>query len=267
MKHIPAIASRELQSLFVSPVAYGVLTLFALLAGFFFLSSILQFQDYVLRLQQFQAFDQLSEVNLNDHVIYPFFGTMSIILLIVIPAATMGLFATEKSNGTEELLLTSPLTIWELVVGKFLAAGLFVLLLVVVTAFFPGLLFFYGDPDPEMGKTVTGLLGLLLVALLYAAIGAFSSSVTRSQFIAFLLALAIELILLILAFFAEVGAARGALGSDAWAANLMRYLSTSDHLEDLLQGLVSTSSLAYFAAATGGFLLLAKTAVESVRWR
>lgn len=265
MKHIPAIASRELQSLFVSPVAYGVLTLFALLAGFFFLSNILQFQEYVLRLQQFQAFDQLEDVNLNDHVIYPFFGTMSIILLIVIPSATMGLFASEKTNGTEELLLTSPLTIWELVVGKFVAAALFVSLLILVSAFFPGLLFAYGDP--ELGKSLAGLLGLLLIGLLYAAIGAFASSVTRSQFVAFLLALVIELVLLILAFFAEVGAARGALGSDTWVANLMRYLSSADHLEDLLQGLVTTSGLAYFAVLIGSFLLFTKTAIESVRWR
>lgn len=265
MKHVPAIASRELQSLFVSPVAYGVLTLFALLAGFFFLSNILQFQEYVIRLQQFQAFDQLAQANLNDHVIYPFLGTMSVILLIVIPAATMGLFANEKTNGTEELLLTAPITISELVLGKFLAAGLFVAVLIIVTAFFPAILFVYGDP--ELGKTASGLLGLLLIALLYAAIGAFSSSVTRSQFIAFLLALVIQLVLLILSFFAEVGAAGGALGSETWIAGVMRYLSTADHLEDLLQGLVSTTSLVYFAVLTGSFLLLAKAAVESVRWR
>lgn len=265
MKHVPAIASRELRSLFVSPVAYGVLTLFALLAGFFFLSNVLQFQEFVLRLQQFQMFQRLAEVNLNDHVIYPFLGTMSVIFLIVIPAATMGLFAAEKTNGTEELLLTSPITIGELVLGKFLAAAVFVLLLVAVTAFFPGLLFFYGDPEP--GRTASGLLGLLLVGFLYAGIGAFASSVTRSQFIAFLFALVVELVLLIIGFFAQVGAGRGGLGGDTWVAGLLGYLSTGDHMEDLLQGLVTTSSLAYFAVMTASFLLLTKMAVESVRWR
>ena len=81
MKHVGAIAGRELNSLFVSPVAYAVMTLFAVLAGFFFLSSVLQFQEYVIRLQSFQAMEQLEELNLNDHVIAPFLHVMSVVLL------------------------------------------------------------------------------------------------------------------------------------------------------------------------------------------
>ena len=85
MRHVGTIAGRELKSLFVSPVAYAVLTLFAVLAGFFFLSSVLQFSEYVIRLQQFQLLDQLRELNLNDQVIAPFLGVMSVVLLFVIP--------------------------------------------------------------------------------------------------------------------------------------------------------------------------------------
>ena len=138
MKHVGAIAGRELNSLFVSPVAYAVLTLFAVLAGFFFLSGVLQFQEYVIRLQSFQAMEQLEELNLNDHVIAPFLHVMSVVLLFLVPGITMGLFASEKANGTHELLLTSPITIWELVIGKFLAAAAFVAILVLLLALFPG---------------------------------------------------------------------------------------------------------------------------------
>jgi ABC-2 type transport system permease protein len=264
VRHVGAIAGRELASLFVSPAAYAVLTMFAVLAGFFFLSGVLQFQEYVLRLQAFQMMEQLQELNLNDHVIAPFFHVMSVVLLFLIPGITMGLFASEKANGTQELLLTSPITIWELVIGKFLAAAAFVALLVLLLALFPGILFFYGDPEP--GKTAAGLLGLLLVGLVYAAIGAFASSVTQSQLIAFFLAFVLLLVLWMLGFLADLGAAGGAVTSDV-VGNLLRWLSSAEHFESMVMGLVDTKDLAYFAAMTGGFLVLTKTAVESVRWR
>jgi ABC-2 type transport system permease protein len=264
VRHVFAIASRELQSLFVSPVAYSVMTLFAVLAGFFFLSGVLQFQEYVIRLQAFQMTEQLSELNLNDHVIAPFLHVMSVVMLFLIPGITMGLFAAEKSNGTQELLLTSPITIWELVLGKFLAAAAFVALLVALLAVFPALLFLFGDP--EIGKTLAGLGALLLVGLVYAAIGAFASSVTQSQLIAFFLAFVLLLVLWMLGFLADLGAADGAMASDT-VGNLLRWLSTAEHFESMVMGLVETKDLVYFAVLTMGFLVLTKTTVESVRWR
>jgi len=259
VKHVTAIAGRELRSLFASPVAYAVLVLFAVLGGFFFLSGVLQFVEFVSQLQMLQMNDRLSQLNLNDHVVAPFFQVMSIVLLILIPAVTMGLFASEKTNGTEELLLTSPLTIGELVVGKYLAAAGFVLLLVIMLGLFPGLLFLFGDP--EIGRTAAGLLGLLLLGWAYAAIGAFASSVTRSQLIAFFLSLALLLVLLLIGFVAERGLGTG-LGVD-----LLRYLSTAEHFETIVMGLVDTRDIAYFAVMVAIFLVLAKSAVESVRWR
>ena len=113
MRHIGTIASRELKSLFLSPVAYVVLTLWSVIAGTFFLASLLGFNERLMRAQQFQAFQAIEEMNLNDHLIEPFIGSMWVILLFLLPAITMGLVASEKANGTDELLLTSPLTIWE----------------------------------------------------------------------------------------------------------------------------------------------------------
>lgn len=265
MKHMGTIAGRELRSLFVSPVAYAVLTLWAVLGAFFFLSSLVQFQEVLVRMQQFQMFDRLKEMNLNDELIGPFYGTMWIILVFAIPAITMGLFTQDKANRTEELLLTSPVTVWEIVLGKFLAVAAFVTLLVALTAFFPGLLFVYGDP--ELKKTLAGLLALLLVSLSYASIGAFASSVTSNQIIAFFITLVVLLLFLMLSVVAELGTAQGVIGSNAWLADLLRYLATAEHFQNLVEGLVETTDLAYFALIIGAFLLLAKAAVESVRWR
>jgi ABC-2 type transport system permease protein len=264
VRHTGAIAGRELRTLFGSPVAYAILTLFAALAGFFFLTSVLQFLEYVTRLQQFQLFEQLREVHLNEHVLTPFFGVMSIVLLFMIPGITMGLIASEKANGTEELLLTSPITIWEIVLGKFLAGAAFVAILVVLLALFPALLFLYGDP--ELGRTAAGLLGLWLVGTCYVAIGLFASSVTRSQLIAFFVAFVLLMLLWMLSFLADLGAAGGAsLGGGV--TEMLRYLATADHFEQLVKGLVVTRDLVYFGVVIAAFLVLSKAAVESVRWR
>jgi len=265
MRHVGAIAGRELKSLFVSPVAYVVLTLFAVLAGFFFLASVLSFDSNVAQAQQFQAFDFLRELNLNDHLIAPFFQVMWIVILFLVPGITMGLFAAEKANGTQELLLTSPITIWELVIGKYLAAAVFVILLIAVLGLFAGIVFLYGEP--EVAKTLSGLLGLLLVSLTYAAVGAFASSVTRNQLIAFFLALVLLLILWLLSVVADLGAAGGAVTTNSTVSQILRYLSSADRFEQMVQGLVDTRDLAYFGFMIGIFLLLAKASVESVRWR
>jgi ABC-2 type transport system permease protein len=260
MRHVTTVAGRELRSLFVSPVAYGVLSLFSVLAGVFFILSVAWFNEQLFRLQQFQAFDYLQEWNLNDHLIGEFYGSMSVVLLFLIPGVTMGLFTSEKTNGTQEMLLTSPLTIWDIVLGKFLAGAAFVALLVLVVGLLPGLLFVYGDP--ELGKTASGLIGLLLVGWTYVAIGVFASSITRSQVVAFLMTFVLLLCLLLLPAISDLGVAGTALAGDA-----LRWLSTAAHFDPLVKGLIDTADLAYFAVMIGTFLLLTNAAVESVRWR
>lgn len=265
MKHVGAIAGRELRSLFVSPVAYVVLTLFSVISGFLFFTSVLAFDAQIAEVQQLQLFDYLAEINLNDHLIGPFLSVTWIVLLFLIPGITMGLFAAEKTNGTQELLLTSPITIWELVLGKYLAAVVFVTLLILIVSLYCGILFLYGDP--ELPKTAAGVLGLYLVALAYAAIGAFASSVTRNQLIAFFLALVLLFILWLLSIVADLGAAGGALGGESLVSSGMRYLASAEKFENMVKGLVDTRDLAYFAFLIATSLVLTKTTIESVRWR
>lgn len=261
MRHVSTVAWRELRSLFVSPVAYVVLSLFAVLAGLFFILGVAAFGEVMMRAQQLQAFDQLEGFNLSDQLIAPYYDSMVVVLLFVIPGVTMGLFVSEKSNGTQELLMTSPLTIWDVVLGKFVAAAGFVALLTAMVGFFPGILFLYGDP--EWGKTLSGLLGVLLVGWVYAAIGAFASSITRSQVVSFLVTFVLLLGMLLL----PVISGLGVLGGGGGLGDALSWLSTGEHFQQLLKGLVDTADLAYFAVVIGSFLLLTKASVESVRWR
>ena len=265
MRHVGAIAGRELRSYFVSPVAYAVLVLFALLGGFFFVMQVASFNAALTYYQQIQQPEALASINLNDYLIYGFYQVMWLVLLFLIPGLTMGLFAAEKANGTQELLLTSPVTIWELVLGKYLAAAAMVTLLTLIVAGLVGILFAYGDPEPL--QTAAGLLGVWLVGLAYAAIGTFTSSVTRSPLIAFLFAFFLLLILYMLGFVADVGMAAPAGGNAGPLLDGLRWISSEGHFDELTRGLVDTRALAYFGFMIGAFLLLTKTSVESVRWR
>ena len=258
MKHIGSVAGRELRGLFVSPVAYVVLALFSVASGVFFFASTAFFSEWVMRLTSYQAFDELARWNLNDQLIGQFYSSMGVVLMLASPALTMGLLASEKTNGTEELLLTSPLTIWEIVLGKFTAAALFTGALVGIIGLFPALLFMYGDP--EVGKTLAGLLGLLLISWTYVAIGLFASSLTRSMVIAFLLTFVFLIIMLILP-------ALGQLGGGSGSAEFLTWISADTHLTELISGLVDTADLTYFAVMISIFLVLTKASVESVRWR
>ncbi len=266
MRHLGAIAGRELRSYFVSPMAYAVLAVFSLLAGFFLVMQVLSFNAAIAYLEQTQQLETLDRFNLNEVVVYGYYHVIWIVLLLLVPGLTMGLFSNEKANGTEELLLTSPITIWELVLGKYLAAGAMVTLLIAVVAGFIGILFAYGDPEPL--QTAAGLLGLWLLALTYAAIGAFTSSMTPSPLVAFVFSVLVLLMLFFLGFAVDVGmgAQAGGAGADGLLENL-RWISSDGHFDELTRGLVDTRSLAYFGFMIGVFLLLTKASVESVRWR
>lgn len=266
MKHSVTIASRELRSLFLSPIAYVVLTLWAVIAGVIFLMSLYSFQSSITQLQQYQMLERLQMLNLNDDLIEPFVGSMWFFLLFLLPAITMGLVSNEKSNGTEELLLTSPISIWDIVLGKFLAGVGFVCVMTAIVGFFPMILFFYGEP--EVARILTGLLSLVLVSISYVSVGIFASSVTRNQLIAFLLTLVLLLIVfMMLPFIVDIAMSGSQLGPDSPLIKGVRWIATGSHIDRMLEGLIDTADLAYFAIMSAIFLVLSKTVIESARWR
>ena len=191
---------------------------------------------------------------------------MWFVMLFLLPAVTMGLFANDKTHGTDELLLTSPLSIWEIVFGKFVAGAAFATIMTLIAALFPALLMVYGDPD--VGQTAAGFLGLLLVSFAYVSVGGFASSLTRNQLIAFVIALVLLLVVgVLLPVLVEINLGGAGVPFAEALGALMRWVATGPHFERLISGVVDTADLSYFVVVTFTFLVLTKTIVESSRWR
>jgi ABC-2 type transport system permease protein len=251
------IAGREIRSYFVSPIAYVVLTGFLLLGGWFFFNLLARF-NLLLTIYSAQQNPQVLErLNLNEFVIAPLLHNLSVVLVILVPVITMRSLAEEKKTGTYELLLTSPLRISEIVIGKFLGSLVFVTLMVGLTAVYPLILRAYGNP--ETGVILGGYLGLWLLATSFVAVGVLTSSFTENQIIAAVSCLVALLLLYIIAWPAEnAGETVGAL---------LRYVSLTEHFGQMVKGIIDSKDLVYFATVIGLALFLTHRSVESIRWR
>lgn len=258
MRHISAIAGREIRSIFATPVAYVIFSAYAVFAGFIFFASLGLFLTQLQQIQALGMLQLLDQWNLNDVVIAPAFFTFAIVFLILIPLLTMRAFAEERATGSIELVLTSPVSVWEIVIGKYVAVLSVVALLVALTALYPGLLFLYGNP--EVLQTLGGLLALFLYGAGLAALGCFVSALTQNQIIAASVGIVAALVLLVLP-----AAADGAQSEGVRAT--LRYLGTSTHYEQGLRGQLRSEDLAYFGAMVLIFLSLARAAIDSLRWR
>jgi gliding motility-associated transport system permease protein len=251
------IAGREIRSYFVSPIAYVVLTGFLLLGGWFFFNLLARFNLLLTIYSAQRNPEVLQRLNLNEFVIAPLLHNLSVVLVILVPVITMRALAEEKKAGTYELLLTSPLRISEIVIGKFLGAMTFVALMVLLTGVYPLILMIYGNPEP--GVILGGYLGLLLLATSFVAVGVLTSSFTENQIIAAVSCLVVLLLFYIIAWPADnAGETIGAL---------LRYLSLTEHFAQLVKGIVESKDLIYFATVIGLALFLTHRSVESIRWR
>ncbi len=256
MRNVLTIVRKELRSYFVSPIAYVVLTGFLLLGGWFFFNLLSRFNMLLSIYTQLQqgAADQL---NLNEFVIAPLMHNLSIVLVILVPMITMRAYAEEKKGGTYELLLTSPLRTGEIVLGKFLASFVFICIMLGMTGVYPAVLIAFGNP--EIGVLLAGYLGLLLLATSFVAVGLLTSSFTENQIIAAVSGLVATMLLYIIGWPADT--AGEVLGP------LLRYLSATDHFADMVNGLIDTQDLVYFASLILLSLFLTQRSVESLRWR
>jgi ABC-2 type transport system permease protein len=196
-------------------------------------------------------------LNINDVILSPLFEFISLILLWVVPFVTMRLFAEERNQGTDEMLLTSPITVNQIVTGKLLAATAFYLLLLALTLMYPAILFKYAQPD--LGKLLAGYAGLLLMGIAFVSFGLFASTLTRSQVVAAVISFALLLVFRILSWLAEWKP--GVIG------DVLRYLAMTEHFERFGRGVIHTGDLVYFASFIAFFWFLATRAVESTRWR
>src|SRR5205823_7201413 len=146
MNNILAIAHKELKSYFASPIAYIVIGLFALLYGYFYVTILYYFIRNSMQMGQF-GMSGPQAMNVNQAMLRPLLQNVTILVLFVMPMITMRTYSEEKRSGTIELLLTSPLSDFEIIMGKFLGAlGLYSLML-AVTVIHIGTLFLYGRPE------------------------------------------------------------------------------------------------------------------------
>jgi ABC-2 type transport system permease protein len=175
-----ALARREVQSYFSSPVAYVVLALFIFLFGYFFSDYLFVFLE---RSMGRGGFGGPSEsLNLNQDLIRFVYLSASVVLLFLVPMLTMRAFAEEIRSGTIELLLTSPLTDFQIVLGKFLGALFLYAAMLLLTSLHMAILFFFGDP--EWKPILVGYLGMLLLGSAFISFGLVFSSLTRNQIVA-----------------------------------------------------------------------------------
>lgn len=257
MRNILAIAAKDLRSQFVSPIAYVVLTGFLLLGGWFFFNLLARFNFLLNLYLSFRNPEAMERLNLNDFVIAPLLHNLSVILVILVPVITMRSFAEEKRSGTYELLMTSPLSVTEIVLGKFLGAFGFVFIMLLLTGIYPLILVLYGNP--EAGVILSGFLGLLLLATAFVSVGLLTSSLTENQIIAAVSCLVVLLLLYVISWPADT--AGETLGA------VLKYASLTEHFSEMVKGVIDTRDLAYFGSVIVLALFLTQRSVESLRWR
>jgi len=259
MPNVFTIAGRELRAYFSSPLAYVVLAVFLALGGYFFFALLSAFNQTLLIYQMMRNPEFMERLNLNEMVIRPLLHNMAVLLIFLVPAITMRMFPDEKRAGTYELLLTSPVRIGEIVFGKFLGGLALLLLMLLLSGFFGVLLTIYGNPEIKL--MIAGYAGLTLMAISFLAIGTLVSSFTDNVAIAYVGTLFALLMLYTIGWMGEMNQL------PAWATEAIKYVSITDHFQQILEGLIDTKDLVYFATVLVVALFLTQRSVESVRWR
>jgi len=260
MRNIVSVCRREILAFFVSPIAYFVITGFVLLSGYFFFNLLAVFNVMVGRFNAMAAYrGGMNAPNLNQWVVEPYYHTLLVILVFLIPVLTMRTIAEEKRRGTFELLMTSPLSVLEIVLGKFLGAAFVVLLMTLLIFSFPLLLMVFGQPGPEAAPVLNGLMTVLLCALAFAAISMAVSSFTENQIVGAVSGMVTLLLLYVIHSPAE------ALG-EGWVSRVLQYLSPVLQAEDMIRGVLSIKALVYFGSLIVFGLFLSCRAVDARRW-
>lgn len=254
MRNIWTICRREIYSYFVSPIAYVLLTIFALLGGYFLYAATFFF---VRRGMESQMQGQSIPMNLNEWVIGPTLQNMSVVGLFMIPLIAMRLFAEEKRSGTIELLVTSPVRDIEIVLGKWLAAmlmfGSLLALLLVDMSF----LFAYGKPDWK--PMLVAYLGLFLQGGCLLAIGTFISTTTKNQIVAAVVGFGVALLLYVLSWATSY--------DNSTMAQFISYLSILSHFESFAKGVIDSKDVIFYLSMIFFGLFLTSRSLESLRWR
>ncbi|TXD47279.1 gliding motility-associated ABC transporter permease subunit GldF [Polaribacter sp. IC073] len=235
-----AILKKEFNSFFASPIAYLVIGVFLLINGLFL---------WIFK-------DDFNILNAGFADLNPFFFLAPWVFLFLIPAITMKSFADEFNNGTIELLKTKPISNWQIVLGKFWASLLLVLVALIPTLTYVYTVYQLGNPigNIDFGTTIGSYIGLLFLAATYTAIGLFTSTISKNQIVAFILGVFITFLLF--------------YGFDAIANSLdnsltIKKLGINAHFKSISRGVIDTRDLMYFISVTIFFLFITKTRLDN----
>ena len=251
MKNVLLICRKELRSYFASPIAYAVMAIFGLIFGWVFFNASRDFVRFtVLQSQE-------GPVSVNDSIIRPLLGFAGTIGLFLIPMVTMRLFAEEKRTGTIELLLTSPVTDIEIILGKWLGALMLYACVLLMSIVNVALLFAWGKPD--LKPVLVGYFGLLLQGGCLLAIGALISTMTKNQIIAGIATFFVSLLLWLLSWFTAF--------DNSATAQVVNYLSIVTHFENFGKGVLDSKDIIFYLSLTFFSLFLTSRSLESLRWR
>jgi ABC-2 type transport system permease protein len=255
MKNIWSITKKELRAYFTSPIAYAVITVFLVLVGFFFYSLIWWFNSQSMQMAQNPYYYQ--QININQMVYSPLFHNISIILLLMLPLLTMRLFSEEKKIGTDELLYTSPVSVNQIILGKYLSSLIVLavmLALTMVLSLFP---FIYGNP--EVAPFLNGYLGLFLMGAAFIAVGLFFSSLTENQIVSAILTFGALLLFWVLSW--------ASYSAGGMWKGVLNYLSFFEHFDDMTKGILDTTDVVYYLSFAFFGLFLTHSMIQSRRWR
>ncbi len=250
MRAIWTIFKKEIKAYFSSPVAYAVMIVFLLISGYFFFALTTTFSIQSMQYVNNPAL--AANMNLSERVIKPLFYNLNIILLLMVPIFTMRLFSEERKSGSIEILLTSPITSWQLTAGKFSAALALFGIMLGLTLIYPLTLLVLSNPD--IGKILSAYLGLFLAGAAYIAVGVMASAMTENQIVAAVISFGVLLM------FWVIGWAGQFL--EGWAGEIFTYISIAEHFTDFVNGIIDTKHLVYYFSLIGFNLFLTNQTLE-----
>jgi ABC-2 type transport system permease protein len=256
MNKLLAIGFRELRSLLVSPIAAVCVAMFLLVTGYLFYTIVIAASVQTRMMLQLQQ--QAPSLNMNEMILAPSLRNFSVILLLIVPILTMRLIAEERKQKTSELLWTSPVTVMQIILGKYVAVLVLYGVMLGLTLYMPLLLGRFGPV--VWWPVLSGYLGLFLVGAVFLAVGLLASALTENQMIAAITSFSVLIVMWLLGWV-------GAVTADAQAGPLLTYLSLLEHLNNFLSGLIDTRDVVYLLGLIAVSLFLAHRVVESQRWR
>jgi ABC-2 type transport system permease protein len=251
MKNAIAIAKKELNIYFATPIAYVMFTLFVVIGSYFFLRLLNAYEQASLMYMRFNAGEMANRLNFQDAIFRNIF---------IVPFLTMRLVAEEKRQKTIELLYTTPVTPGEIVWGKYLASLAILVCALALTFTYPLLVQLVAKDanGVEWRSVLLGYLGLFLMGAAYMAIGLFISSLTESQVVAALITFVVLLMTWIIGWTASE--------AEGWVRDFVTYLASVSHLDSFSKGTLELKDVIYFLSIVALGLFATNRAVEAHRW-